>query len=314
MTCQAPALELRPLRPDEWPAVAELIRESTNAWYVAHGKPPIFTGPPEATLLFPQVYEDLDPGCCLVAADAATEQLLGSCFYHPRPTHVSLGIMNVASHAFGRGVAGKLLAWIVNFARERQQSVRLVSSAQNLDSFSLYTRQGFSPRAIFQDLLIHVPHSGLPESPPPTGWQLRPAEKADLAAMTALEEQLVGISRPGDYIYFHDNHLGCWQTSVAIDAAGELAGFLVTIQHPGSTLAGPGVMRDEETALALLPYALNRRRDWSPVVLVPADRPRLVRGMYDWGAKNVELHVLQVHGAAQELKGVVIPTFMPESG
>ena len=47
---------------DEWNEVAELIHESTNSWYVANGKNPIFKGPPSDALLFCEVYEALDPG------------------------------------------------------------------------------------------------------------------------------------------------------------------------------------------------------------------------------------------------------------
>src|SRR5262245_51785243 len=132
--------ELRSMRPAEWSTVAQLIHEGTNAWYVAHGRTPIFAGRGDATLLFCEVYEDLDPGCCLVAVDESSGRIAGSCFYHPRPTHVSLGIMNAHPDYFGKGVARELLAWINRFADDRQQSVRLVSSAMNLDSFSLYNR------------------------------------------------------------------------------------------------------------------------------------------------------------------------------
>ncbi|NQT86036.1 N-acetyltransferase, partial [bacterium] len=88
------SIELRAMRRDEWGAVAELIYDSTNAWYVANGRSAIFSGPKSHCELFCQVYETLDPGCCVVAEDTATGRLAGSCFYHPRPTHVSLGIMN----------------------------------------------------------------------------------------------------------------------------------------------------------------------------------------------------------------------------
>jgi len=88
-------IRLRPMLASEWGAVAELIYISTNYWYVASGKPPIFSGGPAVTELFCQVYEDLDPGCCVVAENDHTGRLMGSCFYHPRETHVSLGIMNV---------------------------------------------------------------------------------------------------------------------------------------------------------------------------------------------------------------------------
>ena len=34
------AFELRPMKTDEWGAVAELIHESTNSWYIASGEKP----------------------------------------------------------------------------------------------------------------------------------------------------------------------------------------------------------------------------------------------------------------------------------
>ena len=91
------------MRPNEHHDVASLIRESTNCWYEANGKAPIFTGDPNATMLFCDVYEALDPGCCLLAIGKETGQIAASCFYHPRSTHVSLGIMNVHPEHFGKG-------------------------------------------------------------------------------------------------------------------------------------------------------------------------------------------------------------------
>ena len=102
--------------------------------------PPIFTGDPAGTELFCSVYEALDPGCCLVAENTRTGRLAGSCFYHPRPTHVSLGIMNVHPNYFGQGVARRLLQAIIEIAAQQNKPLRLVSSAMNLNSFSLYTR------------------------------------------------------------------------------------------------------------------------------------------------------------------------------
>ena len=42
----------------------------------------------------------------------------------------------------------------IKIAKDQSLPVRLVSSAQNLDSFSLYTRQGFTPIQTFQDLYL----------------------------------------------------------------------------------------------------------------------------------------------------------------
>ena len=64
-------LRLRPMRTDEWDRVAELICHSTNRWYQASNKPAIFPHGPASCRLFCEVYEDLDPGCCVVAEDAS---------------------------------------------------------------------------------------------------------------------------------------------------------------------------------------------------------------------------------------------------
>ena len=51
----------------------------------------------------------------------------------------------------------------------------------------------------------------------------------------------------------------------------------------------------------------------APVFLIPLDRPALQQQMYAWGAKNLEIHFAQVRGAYTPMRGVVMPTFMPET-
>ena len=79
-------------------------------------------------------------------------------------------------------------------------------------------------------------------------------------------------------------------------------------------MLGPGVSASDDVAAALVLVELHHHRGRRPVFLVPADRADLVRTMYAWGAKNVEIHFCQVRGAFQPFDGVVMPTFMPETG
>jgi GNAT superfamily N-acetyltransferase len=300
------------MRPDEWDRVAELICDSTNRWYQAGNKPVIFPGGPSSCLLFCETYEDLDPGCCVVAEDNRSGKIVGSCFYHPRETHVSLGIMNADPDSFGRGIAGRLLCYIIEFAQQRQQPVRLVSSAMNLDSFSLYNRHGFVPRQLYQDMFVPSPDK-LPRSV--AGYdQVRDARLEDVSAIVALEDELVHIRREKDYRYFIDNRRGIWHTSVFENARGEIDGFLVSVAHPGSNMLGPGVMRSGEQAAALILKELHHRPNATPVFLAPVECTTLVQTLYSWGARNCELHFSQVRGDYQAPSGVVMPTFMPETG
>jgi GNAT superfamily N-acetyltransferase len=304
-------LPLRPLKSSEYFAAAEVVCASVREWYAAHGKPGRFPGGPKSAMLFPEVYEAMDPGCCIVAEDSSAGRFAGVCFYHPRELHVSLGILAVHPDYFGRGIAKQLVRFVCDVADEQKKPLRLVSSAGNLDSFSLYTRHGFVPRAVYHTMNLVVAGEGLKVE---QHRRVREARAGDAARMAELEFEVSGIRRQKDFEYFVANQLGAWHVSV-MEEAGEMKGFLVSVRHPGSEMLGPGVMRDEETAAGLISYQLDRHhRGGSPTFLVPAEAAGVVKQMYALGAKNTEVHVCQVRGEFQAFRGVSMPTFMPETG
>lgn len=308
---------IRPASPADRSRVAELICISTNAWYQGHGKPAIFTGGSDACSLFFDVYESLDPGCCLLAEDARSDRLMGSCFYHPRETHLSLGIMNVHPEFFGHGVARALLRFITDIADRDSKPVRLVSSAMNLDSYSLYTRAGFAPTEVYQDMIIPADRvlGGL------VGADLslvREATLADFGGIVELEWRHGHLRREKDWRHFIENSSGIWHVSVQPGIAGEVVGVLASVHHPGSHMLGPGVMADESVAINLIAAELTHHGGRTPLLLVPANQPRLVKQIYAWGGKNIELHVTQERpakngGVVHAASGVTMPTFMPET-
>ncbi len=303
---------LRSMREDEWGAVAELIHVSTNAYYTSHGMARIFQGSPEETTrLFCEVYESLDFGCCLVAENVDTGLLMGSCFFHPRESHFSLGIMNVHPSYTGMGVARSLLQNITNRADAEAKPTRLISSALNLDSFSLYSRAGFVPHATFQDMLIDVPATGLVSN---TDDRVRDATLDDLDEIVSLEEAVSGIRRTKDWVYFIDNVSGFWHCSVSRDGDGSIDGVLASIAHPGSRIAGPGVMKTEKAAIRLAAAELDVHRGKTVLLIVPALQRNLLLAAYGWGGRNCEIHFSQCRGEFDVFSGVVIPTFMPETG
>lgn len=304
------------MKPADFDAVAELIFLSTNAWYQQRLGHPIFRCRPLDCRVFCEVYDDLDPDCALVMEHQTTGMIAGSCFFHPRETHVSLGIMNVHPNYFGHGIAGRLLGRIVDEAETRDLPLRLVSSALNLDSFSLYSRSGFSPFCLYQDMILSVPEDGLVEAKGDatvSGLEVREAVPSDLVAMGRLEFEISGISRERDYCYFIENGSGLWHTLVAVDEEGEPEGFLVSVDHPAIRFVGPGVMRNEAVAETLLRAQLDRFRGKTVVFLVPSGERALVAAAYAMGARNCELHLGQVRGALQPVSGIAMPTFLPES-
>ena len=304
---------LRTMLQNDWDETAKLIRASLNVWYQKNRGFELVPGPWETMLVFPRVYEALDPGCCVLAVDNESGRIAGSCFYHPRPTHVALGIMNVHPDFFGHRVSPLLLRYVIDFARSRKLPLRLVSSLMNLDSFSLYNKAGFKPIQIFQDMILEVPQGGIPYEVP-SGWTLRDMVADDVPAVAALERELCGVDREHDFRFFVENRDSIWGASVLFGPDGKLEGFLVSVCDPGSNMLGPGVVRTESAGRLLILRELNRYRGRKPVWLVPSDRSELLAEMYALGAKNCEIHVSQIlDGNPNPLSGIVFPTFMPET-
>ena len=301
-------MELRTMFERDFDEVAELIFHSTNRWYEERLGRRVFQGKAADCRVFCEVYEALDPGCGLVVVEDG--QIVGSCFFHPRETHSSMGIMNVHPKFFGKGVAGRLMETIVERSEARGLPLRLVSSAQNLDSFSLYSRWGFSPKLVFQDLLIQVSDEGLGQA----YQNVRIARESDVEAMGRLEYSVAGIRRDKDYRHFIANTEGFWQVFVALDEHGEVDGFLASSNHPASTMVGPGVSRTSCGMKSLLLAQLEQFKGRSVLFLLPCTERGLIDAAYQWGARNCELHFSQVRGQCAPKEGVVLPAFLPESG
>lgn len=302
-----------PLSSDDRRPVAELLHRSLVQWYESRlGQGARFGDSHEPFLLFPEVYEALDPGECVTARDA-DGKILGVCFSHERETHVAIGIVSTAPEAGGCGIAKKMMSLVLDKARRLGKPARLVSSLMNLDSFSLYSRLGFVPGTTFQDLLITVPETGM-ICPPPQGVdQVRDARTEDAARIADFEFSQQGIRREKDFHFFLRNDVGSWRVLVSEDAEGRVKGFLGMSTHASCTMIGPGVAADEQAAIALLWKALDGLRGRSLVFLAPCSATGLVRAAYDWGARNVELHVAQSTAPNHSAKGIVFPTFMPET-
>lgn len=306
------APDLGTLVPGDDDAVAGLLQRSLHHWYESRlGQGARFGTDPTPYRVFPQVYRRLDPGAEIAARDASG-RLVGICFVHPRETHHAIGIVATDPSAAGRGVARTMMEEALRRADAADRPVRLVSSLLNLDSFSLYSRLGFTPRTIYQDLEVQVPPTGLPGPPPVGAAAVRAAGPDDAARHADLEHALAGIRRLPDHEFFLAADSG-YRVWTADDAHGRPAGFLAASHRPEFPMLGPGVAADEATATALVWRALAALAGRTIVVLAPAAARGLVQAAYGWGARNVELHVAQARGATPVGTGVTLPTFLPES-
>lgn len=310
-----PPVHLRPLEASDHAATAELLHRSLVHWYETRLRQGARFGDSAAPFrLFPDVYAALDPGQAVAAYDPASGALLGVCFVHPRRTHIALGIVATAPEAQGRGVARAMLEPVLADARRTGRPARLVSSLLNLDSFSLYSRLGFAPHTIYQDIALTVPPTGLGPLPSGAGRVRRVTDPAEASRLAEIELTLQGIHREPDYAFFLRNPVGDWRVWALDGPTSAPGGFLVASHHPGCLMLGPGVAADEAVAIALLARALDELRGRTVVFLVPCAARAVVQACYAWGGRNVELHAAQTTGVFPTARGVAFPTFLPESG
>ena len=144
-------------------------------------------------------------------------------------------------------------------------------------------------------------------------FEAEEAKLNDVEEMVALEKRLIGIERAKDFEYFIENKRDIWNTVVSRDTNGTLLGFLGSVDHPASQMIGPGVAESDQIALCMLAKLLDRFRGKCPVFLLPVTAKEAVQTAYSWGARNCEIHFSQCRGESQLPRGVVIPTFMPET-
>lgn len=310
------SFHLTTLSKEDHPTVASLIHRSLVDWYESRLRQGHrFGDSAEPFMLIPEVYEALDPNEAIVARDDGTQNILGVCFVHPRETHFSIGIVATSPEAAGRGVARAMMNEALHRAEAAGKPVRLVSSLLNLDSFSLYTKLGFVPRTVYQDLLITVPTDGMQTlSPAPKDTsQIRLAKPDEAARLADYEASLQGIRRERDYQFFLDNQVGKWQVWVSETPEGELDGVLVIGLTASTRMLGPGVATHEHSAAALIWHALDTQPNETYVVLVPATSSALIQTLYRWRARNIELHVAQAYGDTPIGTGISFPVFLPES-
>ncbi|MCM8528986.1 MAG: GNAT family N-acetyltransferase [Lentisphaeraceae bacterium] len=301
---------VRSMKSGEWLEVGRLIYSATNTWYENNGKAAVFNCKPEDLSFFCETYEALDPDCCLVIE--VEGRIAASCFYHPRPTHFSLGIMCVHPDYYGRGLARKLLNRIIELSQAASKPLNLISSAQNIDSFSLYNKAGFTPKDVFQDMILPVPESGISFNEEELS-KVRPATFKDIPIMVDLEKEIHGQDHGKDLQYLINDTSGHWKCHV-LEGSNTIDGFLCSVNHPSSKIIGLGCMKNSDVALTLIKSHLNLFCGYSPLLLIPSKEKALVQSLLKLGAKNIELHITQSlsDNSPKIQNGLIIPTFLPE--
>ena len=291
--------------------VARLLHRSLATWYETNLNQGSRFGSSHLPFIhFPKLYRHLDPTHSFGAW--LDQQLAGVAFIHPRETHISAGIIATDPAFSRRGIAKMLLGRACALADELNLPLRLVSSLLNLDSFSLYSRCGFRPVTIYQDVHLSVPTQGL-ACPDVPSIRISTAGVEHAPEIAEAEQELCGISRPRDHHALLAQTALPWEVLVARNSSNSLLGAITFTRHPDWSMPGPGFAQDEAVLSALLYQALNQLRGRDIVALIPSDARNLLASLYAAGGRNIELHALQVRGDWKPPAGLSLPSFLPET-
>lgn len=283
-----------PMVAEQTEAMGALLYESFLDVAVKHNHEPPFESVEFATAVV-RLLGQSEGFASFVASEDGEPLALN--FLDERNEIAGVGPVAVGVQHQGRGL-GKLVmeALLEQAEASAYQSVRLLQSAYNRVSFSLYSRLGFDVK----DGVAFI--KGRPPEEERPADEVREGTPADLDAMDELSLEVLGFRRRGDL------ELPSGLTPpLVLERQGHIVGFTCRLVTPSGILLGPAVARDEQ---ALRDLILGAARG-APVdlrVTLPVSLPSVLRWALEGGFVLSELDTLMVRGAYERPAGAYLPS------
>ena len=280
-------LTIREATPDDAPACARVMFDAFEALATRHAFPSE-PGTAEFTAFQINAILATDGMFGLVAErDGA---IVGSAFQDERGKIVGIGPVSVDPSVPDARAGRALMTALLRRSEERDVAgVRLVQTAYNYRSFSLYARLGFAVRellSVFQ---------GTPSAPAIPGAAVRQATADDVAQCDQICRHVHGHDRHGELA--HWVQVG---TARVVERGGRITGYATGF---GYTWHAVGDADDDIIAL------LGSAGEFTGLgFLVPARNTRLMAWCFDAGLKIVQQSTLMSMGLYNEPQGTWFPS------
>lgn len=291
---RAGSLMVRAVTAEDVEAVGALVYESFYDVATKHGHEPGYESVEFATLVV-NILSQAEGFASFLACEGGEPVAVN--FLDERNEIAGVGPVAVSVRHQGRGL-GRLVmeALLERTEATGYQSVRLLQSAYNCVSFSLYTRLGFDVKDGIATL------RGRPaEGERPSG-EVRDGTPADLDALDELSLEVVGFRRRGDIEISRS-----LAPPLVVERQGRIAGFTCWFPTPGGTLLAPAVARDEQ-ALRDLILGAARSTTVGLIVPLPLSYASVLRWALDGGFTVSELSTLMVRGSYERPAGAYLPS------
>ena len=232
-----------------------------------------------------------NPGFFCVVAEQGGK-LIGSNCLDERASIAGLGPITIDPAVQNRAAGRQLMQAVLDRAAERKfAGVRLVQAAYHNRSLSLYAKLGF----VVREPLSCMQGPAIQKTPP--GYQVRPAQAADLAACNGLCLRVHGHDRGGE---LHEAiHQG---TAVVVESRGRVTAYASSVGF-----VGHAVGESNEDLEALIAAAAEFQ---GPGILVPTRNARLFRWCLENGLRVVQQMTLMTMGLYNEPAGAYLPSVL----
>jgi predicted N-acetyltransferase YhbS len=281
------ALEIRRATADDAVACARIMWDAFETFATAHNFP-IEPGSPEFTNFQMRTMLSAEDIFGLVAE--CDGDILGSALQDERGTIIGVGPVSVDPRIRGVRVGRALMEALLQRCRERGVAgVRLVQTAYNYRSLSLYAKLGFAvrePLSVFQ---------GSPNAAGVPGTTVRPAIPDDVDACDDICRRVHG----------HDRHAevqGAVERAMAsvAERGGEITGYATGLGYIGHAIG-----KTDDDVIALL---RSTETFTGLGVLVPSRNPVLMAWCLNAGLRLVQQSTLMTIGLYNEPQGAWLPS------
>lgn len=293
------AFEIRRMIRGDIAEVGRIGVEAFNDLMARHNRPPLYPDP-QVGPLAATAYLTTDPEGSFVALDG--KRVVGSIFCRRRGDTVSVGPATVAPGDQGRGIGRSLLQKVIDL-EPGARSMRIMQDSLNLSSFELLVRLGYSLGEEVAMLALPAGFRDDRESDP----DVRAATHDDLAAVLAMDQELVGSDRRKDFEF-----LRRFGKVLVLHHGGRLRGYIARMPTPGRTMLGPGGGEDSAALLRLVFHAVAETLG-ELSLLLPARSGETVGPLLDAGFHLVGLTNLMFRGEWRPPGGAWAWSLFPES-
>ena len=276
-------------RPEDAQACGAIFHEAFRLIAEQHNFPVDFPDPAAAVGILTMLLSRDDIYSVIAEMD---RDIVGSNFLWESDAIAGVGPITVKPSVQNGSIGRLLMERVLDRAGvKRFAGVRLVQAAYHNRSLSLYTKLGFDarePLSVMQGPALHVK---LP------GYDVRPAENADLAACNRVCFQVHGIERGAEL-------LGAIKqgSALVVEHDGAITGYATLIGF-----FGHAVGRTNEELKALIGAAAAFQ---GPGFLLPTRNGELFRWCLMHRLRVVYPMTLMSHGLYQEPSGSFLPSIL----